>query len=507
MQSLYENIKESKTGKKVPVFADGKPANSLYDPEREAEKTELSLCGETFAVFAGLADGRRVKLFLEADPKNECIVIEKNAESVGFLAAIPEASYVIQNDRAKIICFQQGALANALLANYIPALFKNFTLDILQSWKNVCPNETALITKETEDALHTISQDFSTQATFGRIWFVNSIKNILRLNEITPYPPPPFAGDDKTAVVAAAGPSLESAVPGMRAGRRSLCLFSTDTALPVLTAGGLVPDFIVSIDPQYLSARHFSAAGRCLRKSAGREPPTLIIDMCGNPGVVEKARRLGCRIVVAAGGHPFSAYVRGFYPLPEITTSAGTVTATAIDAARRLGFSRVEIAGGDFAYTRGKPYARGTYLENHFCAAADKRSPLETLYTHLMFRTQTKAHIENDGAVTYRTAMLDNYKHAVEQAETPPKKWGGNPRVQFQPERFFAGFREALSNLSETQPQTFAGNRSEAAAFASVLPLAAFFRKKNPRDSREKILKMAIELALNMIEGYTGTIW
>lgn len=513
-QSIYENIVEAKSGDKVPVFTGGKPANSLYDPWKEAGKLFPRPPSETFAVFAGLADGKRIKLFLDSDIKNECIVIEKNQESIDFLMNIPESEYIIKNARVKLIEFDRNkhAFSEILSGMYIPALFKNFTLDILQSWKNFCPDEAEWILKETEKTLQVISKDFSTQSHFGKIWLSNFVKNIFKLQR-TDFPLKAL-DNNKTAFIVAAGPSLEKDMAAMKKERGSIYVFSTDTACPVLFTEGIVPDFIVSIDPQHASARHFMRNFR-LRKKNGQitKKPVLIMDICGNPAAAETTLKRGDHIIFAAGGHPVAKYLAETFPMPELSTYAGTVTASAMDAARRLGFSKIKTAGADFAYTEGKPYSRGTYFENQFFSATYKLLPGETMYAALMFRTEVTKTPGKNGSITYRTPVLDGYRHNTGLLDTSPEKWTEKDFQPFSPEDFLRGFYSTLKKLAvkiesgySTNMINESLNKDEKGVFVSILPLAAFFRKKNPLENREKILKMTINLALNIIEGYTHII-
>ncbi len=521
IQSIYENIVESKTGEKVPLFTGGKPANSLYNPVREAEKAFPVTPVETFAVFVGMGDGKRIKLFLDADIKNECLVIEKNRESINFLEDIQENSDLIKSKKVRLLDFdrEKQDFPTILSQTYLPAIFKNFTLNILQSWKNFCPDEADWILTKTEKTLVSISRDFATQSHFGKTWFVNFTKNLFILENIQKTVGKNifhrFLDTGKTAVIAAAGPSLEKDILYIKEKRDSLTVFSTDTAYPVLHTEGIVPDFIVSIDPQYLSARHlqgkFQPDGE--QNKIPMEKPVLIMDICGNPAVAVTALKLEYPVIFAAGGHPLASYFAGLFFIPVFSTFAGTVTASALDIARRLGFSKTRILGGDFAYTGGKPYSRGTYFENQFFSISDRLSPGESLYTGLMLRTDVQKVREKNGTITYKTEILDSYRQCIETADAKPEKWKEKDYTFLPSGNFLPEFKSKLKKLlvkTESGLQDFffleGMEKEETRVFLAILPLMAFFRKKKPLENREKILKMTINLALNIIEGYTHII-
>ncbi len=519
--SLYAGQAQAKTGCAVPLFADGKPAASLYNPLREAERALGRFADETFVVFAGLADGKRVELFLNAYPANECIVIEKNAATFQFLKSFPSANAVMQNKRVRLLPIEGGdglKLKECLVEAYVPALFKGFLLDILPSWQAHCPKEASAIMEESESALCEISADFSVQAHFGKVWLINTVKNLY--NEAKEgaarksLAHPLFPKGGKKALVVAAGPSLDEDVPKIRENRESLAIFAVDTAFTALSKRGIAADVVLSIDGQIYSARHFAHQSK--NSSCSSCKPVLIQDICGCPEVARKAKRLGCNVLFAAGAHPLANLMAAFFSMPRLETSAGTVTVAAVDAAKKLGFRELESSGADFAFAGGKPYCRGTYFEGEFLQSCSRAKPLETMYAALMFRSPVNKIGEN-GKFTYKTSLLDGYKKAVEHVVAKPsKEWKEELYATFPAREFLLFLEKELRNLSlqvashskETSCAEFTEklSKDERAIFLSILPLASFLRKKNPFNARENIIKSAINLALNIIERYTCKI-
>ena len=101
--------------------------------------------------------------------------------------------------------------------------------------------------------LGNISDDYSVQAFFGKLWFKNAVRNLF-IAERSSAPLPPI----RRAAVTAAGPSLEDQIPALRDAKASgVFLIATDTSLPVLMGRGLVPNAVISIDCQHISYYHF----------------------------------------------------------------------------------------------------------------------------------------------------------------------------------------------------------------------------------------------------------
>ena len=91
--------------------------------------------------------------------------------------------------------------------------------------------------------------------------------------------------------------------------------------------------------------------------------------------------------------------------LPCLDAGCGTVLSAAADIAVKAGFKSILFFGADFAYKSGKPYARGTYLDELYSTNATKVSTAETLFNHLCFRT-----VLTKTDAGYTTPLLSSYK-------------------------------------------------------------------------------------------------
>ena len=165
---------------------------------------------------------------------------------------------------------------------------------------------------------------------------------------------------------------------------------------------------VVTIDGQASSSRHFLK----------RIPSTTVLaaDISCCPAVVRRCHGAGCPILFFRNRNPLPSLLdhylqqHGSKGLPVIDTGAGTVTAAAVDLARWLGFTRIQVGGGDFAYLDGKPYCRGTYFEDQFVQSADRTSSMEQKYVELMFKRTT---IRDTNKIT--TPVLENYSKSFHQ--------------------------------------------------------------------------------------------
>ena len=68
-------------------------------------------------------------------------------------------------------------------------------------------------------------------------------------------------------------------------------------------------------------------------------------------------------------------------------------------------FNDIEFFGADFSYLNGKPYAKGTYLDNLYAIKSSRITNTETAFTKLLYRTEL-INIEKN---KYTTKILESY--------------------------------------------------------------------------------------------------
>lgn len=416
---IYTNAITSRTGLFVPVFHDGLAAHSKYDPRREAERLALTVSPAGFFVVSGAAGGYFIEALRRRFPSSPIVAAEGSEADIAYLVSLsPLLADLIKDSATVIVPISQ--LCDAITARYIPVLHGTLGIIEWETWAhsnaNIMPSFRLAIARAKE----TIAADASTQARFGKIWQRNILLNVRALNDGVSYPLLPT---DRCALIAAAGPSLDDAVPFIKEERKRLFVIATDTAFLSLTRQGIACDAVVSIDGQEVSHSHFmgslNAAGG--QAGAGNSPsPLFVMDLTADNSVVRHLLCEGCRVCFVRTGHPLAAYLAPHLPL--LMSGGGTVTIAACDWARRSGFLHIAVAGADFAYLDGRPYSRGTYLDDIYSENAVRTDNVQTAFCRLMFRTPLEniesqhGHVStrlNNSAVT--TSLLRSYEESYHQ--------------------------------------------------------------------------------------------
>lgn len=395
-------IIESRKGPLVPVLLrDGRPfpMHSRFDPEAEGRRLADS-APDGFLVAFGLGGAYHLKPLLEKQTMTGLLIVEKD---LAFLKGILEhidLTRLFADSRVLLVMNPSpDELVRTILDRYLPVLYGNLGSLSLRSRFDSEPEWFT----ERADALRgipeSLGRDYTVQTRFGRRWFVHTLAN-LPTSERTGTVLPP----SEKFIITAAGPSLHSQLPRIRAlHREGAVLLATDTSLPYLLSEGPAPDIVLSIDCQLVSYHHFFK---------GLPKRTLLLLDLASPPILT---RLTDRFLFFASGHPFSLYLNRLYrPFPILDLSGGNVTHAAVSLARAAGAGEIHLFGADFSYPMGNPYAKGTYLYPHFQSRSTRITGSENAFWS--FVNASHPHREKTNTSwRFRTASMDHYRESLEK--------------------------------------------------------------------------------------------
>ncbi|MBQ0166957.1 MAG: DUF115 domain-containing protein [Treponema sp.] len=401
----------AKNGSAVPVFQNGRTLFSAYNPERDAESF-FSAHKEAFdtagcILVGGIGNGLHLKILSEQYPEKQIIAFEADEVSLAF----SKANLVCPLE--SVVMTEISQLNYILPANYLPALHGNFAFASIRSWSDNLKDRMDTILSMINGVISTISADYSVQAQFGKLWHRNILVNLKHYDAIQDKQTFDFNGFEtggRKAAIIGAGPSLDESILTLIEHRKEFCVFSTDTAFGTLKAAGITPDFIVTVDSQSISEQHF--IGHNLKGTV------LAADLTANSSIIRKAINQNCPLLLFHNNHPLSLLIDEWLssvkhtesPFPSIDSGAGTVLHAAVDLSRKLDFQEQVFFGADFSYINGKPYTKGTYLEQQFFACEKRTANGETAYNKVMFRSPLIS-LSSD---IYTTEVLKRYQKALE---------------------------------------------------------------------------------------------
>ncbi len=402
-------IRPARNGSPVPVISrDGREAalHSLIDPQREAERIIEAQPADGFIVALGLGAGYLLQGFLRSSATTGVLAIEYSAPLLRSLLEEVDLSELFLDERFTLALDPKAEDIQALLFSaYVPPLAGNIRSLPLRGRVDLDPASFGEAADAIRDVLGRISDDYSVQAFFGKLWFKNAARNLFLAEK-----PSAALPSIRRAAVTAAGPSLEESLPALREAKDSgTFIIATDTSLPALLGSGLLPDAVISIDCQQISYYHFLGG-------LPRGLP-LVLDL-SSPS---RLARLSDSVRFFSSGHPFCAYISSrFRAFPALDTSGGNVTHAALSLAEALGAESTILAGADFSYPDGKSYARGTYIYGYYGRFQKRLAPLESHFSGFVFKNTSVEREEDsrpDGKsyARYLTKPLMSYREHLER--------------------------------------------------------------------------------------------
>ena len=495
---IYGTKAVAKTGESIPLFLDGTCMHSKYDPAREANSFGSELASDSGCIVVGGIGGGFHLVSLRAKfPHSLIIAFEADETSLSFCRTFDEVHHFESQENS--VCCTAATLPNVLLTRYLPALYGSFAFIPQRSWfdKN---KELVEHTKTTiQSLLKTISADYSVQSHFGKLWQRNILLNLAQLDELqreegkTTTPFKPSLG--KKAAVIAAGPSLDDSINELISQRDMYVVFATDTSYGSLLLKGVIPDAVLSIDGQLVSATHFYICPNTLKAPASTsiEPTHFFFDLCASPAAARFVHDKGYPVHFLQSGHPLALRAASS-TVRKITAGSGTVTIAACDLARELGFSIISLFGADFSYNSNKPYTKGTYLDKNFNIQATRYSSAESAFDSLMFRTPL-THNSNETCfsgtlknvcttetlISYEQALIhwaheNNFTIKANEliATCTPCKQQIKP-VSFSYHQFVSSWLEEINNLLTASSIELLQNDT----LKTLLPYIAWLRKQH----------------------------
>lgn len=470
----------AKDGLEVPVFLSGKMSHSKYSPEKEADRFAENTKYSSLFLVLGLSGGYHIDALSKKYPSSKILVLENSKDDIDFLMKnVRSITEVSKNENVKI--FEKKDIEKVLLENYLPTLYPTFSVLGLQSWEGEMKDEIQKIREKIKHTISEISADFATQARFGKIWQNNIMKNIFSTSDVSISLP-----TKKTAVIVAAGSSLNKTISYIKKNRKNIFVIATDTAFLLMKKRKITADAVVSLDAQNISHNHFM--------TQFEKETIFVLDIAVSPCIVRKIKKNGNKIIFSFSGHPLAAFIEnenGKNSFFHLDSGSGTVTISAVDFAKKAGFEKIVVLGADFAYIDGACYAEGTYLDDIFQKKQNRIIPFETQFSLLMFRSALKSVSKNKKT----TELLDSYRKSFEN-------WAKNNgyKVFFENdvyslEKCEHGDRDFAKiydkNFTVTQQQDSRGDSTEN----SEQNLAVTQQKNSTTDSTENYDHISIRLS------------
>lgn len=343
------------------------PLHSAVDPLKERDIITDQADPDKFDVLIvlGLGLGYHLKALEQLQSKYRRVIIIEILD--GIEKKITEnmhAAFLLQSNKIVIISGKDPEVVNHDLDSLID--FSNIKgLQVIEhpSSLRIFPNYYSEIRRLINTLINKKAGNEATKRAFGSRYLKNIIRNIPALDNYIPVSKLFSQFKSYPSLVVTSGPSLDRYISEIKQIQNNCFIIAVDSALPVLIGHDIMPDFVVSIDPQPYIYEHIreSNLGRCF--------PVISISV--HPAVTAYINTQRAALpymgAVSMNSHPLSQMVTAIAgEIGSIDSLTGTVAGDAVSLAICLGFETIALAGFDFAFSGFQIYARGTAYQKRY---------------------------------------------------------------------------------------------------------------------------------------------
>lgn len=328
--------------------------NSLYNPIQETKfwVSQYDFSKENIVIsLFGLGNGQFVRSIIDEMKEDAHLIIVEPSKEI-FLSAIHEY------DMSDIL-LRKNVFITVMGVN---DEFWSYLLNATIKWENVynqivCThpyysrlfqNELRIFNERISRNYESVSIDRNTEAHFGPKYvkaMIDCLHSYPKINSMIDCKN--IVPSDIPGIIIAAGPSLDKNIEELRSAKGKAVLFATDRALPALLERCIIPDFVVTVDPDKPDA--------CFADEKSRTIP-LICTAHSKLGVISNHESriflISCYDYINNLANKLGSSI------PYIDTGASVAT-TAFSICLYLGLKNIIFVGQDLAFKGSVTHAGG----------------------------------------------------------------------------------------------------------------------------------------------------
>ena len=204
-----------------------------------------------------------------------------------------------------------------------------------------------LVYRELTNHLNQKAVGRMTRVSSSHLFLANALVNSVFANPLNALTEYKDLYKNKPVLIVATGPSLNKQLPLLQKYQDLFVIIAADPAVPILKKHGIVPEFVVSIDPKkrpYWQHNDLDPA------------TTFVIEIGCCPDVAWSSNH---KYLVTSCHKDVFRLLTDLGAAPSYLLTGGSVTTTAFSLAEHLGANPIILIGQDLAWTDGKDHADG----------------------------------------------------------------------------------------------------------------------------------------------------
>ena len=370
------------------IYMKDKPIHSRANPGKEAMNLVRDLTvkeGYVF-VFMGIGLGYHIEAFVNLYGKKAAeatiIAIEKSPEAFRLLTDNRDISFL---ENVHLFIGESIDFIASCFERLNPLSFKGYRIIKLRGAFSSFINYYEELESYFKSSISGKLSDILTRFAFESLWMKNIVENIPFLAGKRSINALKNTLKNKPAMVIGAGPSLLGQLEMIKQISQNLHLIAVDTALEPLLKSGIEPDYIVTLDAQFINLFHFHHVLTGNKHPGGMN---LVADIVACPKILkywrgnlyfsEAVSRIQDNKKTHHESLPLMNLFRNYFQQIDPLECGGSVATTAIELALYMGANPVLVTGIDLSYTNFMTHINSSTLYTLYFLEADRFKNLQT---------------------------------------------------------------------------------------------------------------------------------
>jgi hypothetical protein len=239
--------------------------------------------------------------------------------------------------------------------------------------------------------LRTKAGNLLTRNSFSSLFFRNISKNLNSLKDSFPVESLRNLFTGFPAVIISSAPSINNFIEQIKLNKDRMLIICIDSAIPILNANKIKPDFIISIDPQPWVLEHLLDSDKTI---------PIICSLSSWP------LPMFCKKFLSLTTHPICQIIEHLFPdkIGSVDSSTGSVAGDAILTAIHMGCSPIYTAGFDFSFPQHLIYDKNSAYNHRYTKVFNSRI-ISSESLHMSYIRKSKSGA-GEGGIPTRQSFL-----------------------------------------------------------------------------------------------------
>lgn len=363
-----ENTKNSQQTIKVKKGERDFYLHSKYDPLREAEsiinklEEKENIDENSHVVFYGLGLGYHIDVFTQRYPNTSFSLYEPSVDVFQYFLSNINLKKIGSDNLEIILCEFGPKYADFFLSTLLNKINKKIIIMDLPIYENVFEENYCDFISKFKEYITGKRINLHTNYAHQKRWITNCMKNlkvVLSTPNIVTEKIGAFTG--KTAILVAAGPSLDEEIENLRHIKDNglAYIFSVGSAINTLIYNNIYPHATSAIDPSAENQKVF----KIVKEKEITEIPLVFGSSAGNK-TLENYPGNKYHMITSQDSVAIYYLKNNDGSAISVVSDAPTVAAATLQLLYLLGFDKIVLVGQNLGYRNKKRYSEGITYHN-----------------------------------------------------------------------------------------------------------------------------------------------